>query len=223
MSPYKRIFNDLHNSTLLTSSVPANALPTAAIINPHLKGDEDKGGGLFGLGRRKSKPGGESGSKFKGVFYTTAPASLGEALLNAARNHPEPLQLPRSSTQAQHFEAVPAMPGYVPSHAQPSHLPSSPVRFDHSSHLSCFMNHTSHPIQYHDNHVYPTALHLHEALKFLPDRPDLAERIRAVPAVQDVYPLSARFQRHVSPEWSRVYLARVCRLLFSLFLLLMTV
>jgi hypothetical protein len=98
------------------------------------------------------------------------------------------------------------MPGPNPAPA-PSTVP--PIRFDHTGPLTGFMNHSQHRILY-QNKTYPTALHLHEALKFIGHRPDLAEKIRNCPHVHEVYPLSATLQEYVRPDWGQVYLKEVC-------------
>lgn len=54
------------------------------------------------------------------------------------------------------------------------------------------------------NKLYPTALHLLEALKFLKNRPDLSEQIRAEQDTQVALTLSTSFQDHVREDWRRV-------------------
>ncbi|KIK98199.1 hypothetical protein PAXRUDRAFT_134691 [Paxillus rubicundulus Ve08.2h10] len=67
-----------------------------------------------------------------------------------------------------------------------------------------FVNHSHHRVLY-KNKMYPTALHLLEAMKFS-QRPDLQERIRTCADVNDMYPLSASFQEHVRPDWGHMFL-----------------
>jgi hypothetical protein len=101
--------------------------------------------------------------------------------------------------------------------SDPSRPP--PVRFDHQSPLAGFMNHSPHRVLY-QNTLYPSALHLLEALKFLPHRADLAERIRGVKEVQDVYPLSSNFHDFVRGDWGQVFLQMVSILtIFLLFVI----
>jgi predicted NAD-dependent protein-ADP-ribosyltransferase YbiA (DUF1768 family) len=57
--------------------------------------------------------------------------------------------------------------------------------------------------------LYPSALHLLEALKFIGHRPDLAERIRAVKNVKDVYSVSAAMHEFVRKDWGSVLLQMV--------------
>ncbi|KAF8958495.1 hypothetical protein BDZ97DRAFT_1706001 [Flammula alnicola] len=86
-------------------------------------------------------------------------------------------------------------------------VPSSPpaLRFDQDTKYAVFMNHSPHRVMYR-NLTYPTALHLHEALKFIDHRPDLAEAIRKCPDIHDVYPLAAKYQELQRPDWNDRYL-----------------
>jgi predicted NAD-dependent protein-ADP-ribosyltransferase YbiA (DUF1768 family) len=87
-----------------------------------------------------------------------------------------------------------------------------PVKFDHTGELCGFVNHSQHRVLY-KNKMYPTAMHLLEAMKFT-EHPNLQERIRKCADVGDMYPLSASFQDHVRPDWGQVFLKTVR--LFSL-------
>lgn len=70
------------------------------------------------------------------------------------------------------------------------------------------MNHSPHRVL-HQNKLYPSALHLLEALKFLGHRPDLAERVRAVKDVKDVYAVSAAMHEFIRKDWGNVLLQTV--------------
>jgi predicted NAD-dependent protein-ADP-ribosyltransferase YbiA (DUF1768 family) len=83
-----------------------------------------------------------------------------------------------------------------------------PVRFDHQTPLAGFMNHSPHRILY-QNKLYPSALHLLEALKFIGHRPDLAERVRGVKDVKDVYSVSGVMHDFVRGDWGNVLLQMV--------------
>lgn len=90
-------------------------------------------------------------------------------------------------------------------------IPSSPpaIRFDQESlPFSAFLNHSSHRILYR-NVTYPSALHLYEAMKFIDYQPHIAEVIRNVPVVHDVYPTAVKFQHLQRPDWGRIYLNKV--------------
>ncbi|KAF8914390.1 hypothetical protein CPB84DRAFT_1759139 [Gymnopilus junonius] len=90
-------------------------------------------------------------------------------------------------------------------------FPSSPpaIRFDQESlPFSAFLNHSPHRIIYR-NAVYPSALHLYEAMKFIDYKPEIAEVIRNVPTTLDVYPVSVKFQNLQRPDWSKIYLSKM--------------
>ncbi|KAG1806449.1 uncharacterized protein HD556DRAFT_1436408 [Suillus plorans] len=97
---------------------------------------------------------------------------------------------------------------YTGSGAPPQAMPvpdrGPPVKFDHTGELSGFVNHSQHRVMY-KNKMYPTAMHLLEAMKFT-EHPKLQERIRKCTDVGDMYPLSASFQDHVRPDWGQVFL-----------------
>ncbi|KAI0028427.1 hypothetical protein K488DRAFT_58656 [Vararia minispora EC-137] len=64
------------------------------------------------------------------------------------------------------------------------------------------MPQSPHAILYGDGY-YPTALHLFEALKFLPHRPDIAEMIRQAPS-NALARLSKRHARAMRADWDYV-------------------
>ncbi|KAJ7880264.1 hypothetical protein B0H14DRAFT_2231165, partial [Mycena olivaceomarginata] len=72
-----------------------------------------------------------------------------------------------------------------------------------------FLNYSHHPIMYNDVR-YPTAMHLHEALKYLPTNPAFAEHIRRCPDVGQVHALSMQLESQapnsVRSDWLAVYL-----------------
>ena len=87
-----------------------------------------------------------------------------------------------------------------------------PVRFNGYGEHSGLLYHSPHRVMYQDE-LYPTALHLFEALKFLEHRPDLADRIRLCEHVEDVTAISASFADYTRRDWGNVALATV-RLFF---------
>ncbi|KAJ3562825.1 hypothetical protein NP233_g9335 [Leucocoprinus birnbaumii] len=90
------------------------------------------------------------------------------------------------------------------------------MEFSHTS-LPDFLNHSHHRVMY-ANRTYPSAMHLHEAMKFMETKPELAEKIRNTPNVEDVYPLTARLQVWVRPDWSAVFLDKMEEVLLHKFL-----
>ena len=101
-------------------------------------------------------------------------------------------------------------------------IPQSPpeLRFDQESPYYVFMNHSPHRVLYR-NQTYPTALHLHEAMKFLDHRPDIAAQIRATQDIHQVYPVSAQWHQYQAPDWSDRFMdaVRPFHLLFGLWLI----
>jgi predicted NAD-dependent protein-ADP-ribosyltransferase YbiA (DUF1768 family) len=68
--------------------------------------------------------------------------------------------------------------------------------------------HSPHSVMYEED-LYPTALHLFEARKFLYHRPDLAERIRQCERVEEVTSMSERLGEFVRRDWGNVALSTV--------------
>ena len=88
------------------------------------------------------------------------------------------------------------------------------LRFNGYGEYAGLLYHSPHTVMYEDE-LYPTALHLFEALKFLPHRPDLADQIRLCEHVEEVTAISASFAEHTRRDWGNVALSTV-----RLFLLL---
>jgi len=68
--------------------------------------------------------------------------------------------------------------------------------------------HSPHRVVYQDE-LYPTALHLFEARKFLDHRPDLADRIRQCGRVEEVTVISAELAEFTRRDWGNVALSTV--------------
>jgi hypothetical protein len=64
------------------------------------------------------------------------------------------------------------------------------------------------------NLVYPTALHLYEAHKFLDPKPEVAEQIRRS-EVQWVTVVSGQFANYMRRDWGNIGLSTVRGLLFD--------
>ena len=125
---------------------------------------------------------------------------------NKKRREENPIPfVPVTITQPQSSTSPPAsMRATGSSSLSPS---ATQIRFDHSTYPG-FMNHSPHRI-IHQNKTYPTALHLHEAMKFIDHRPDLSEQIRSFARVQEVYPFAASQQEFVRPDWGQIFLKTV--------------
>ena len=64
-----------------------------------------------------------------------------------------------------------------------------------------------------DRRQWMTGLHLLEAMKLLPDRPDLAERIRQCGMVEEAMVLAEVYREYWRRDWEQVGLDRVRRVL----------
>ena len=85
----------------------------------------------------------------------------------------------------------------------------SPVlKFNGYGEFSGLLYHSPHSVVY-EEELYPTALHLFEARKFLDHRPDLAERIRQCERVEDVTAISAELADFTRRDWGNVALSTV--------------
>lgn len=182
-SPYKMLLDLPHTKPLLTEMYTRH------------KDDEKLTSSL--LRRKKSR---------KGLFRAFSSRKADDRKL---------LYVPVYTQQSKEPYVPPPIPvaGTQPQpQAQPQPASSEPrpppVRFDQQSPLRGFLNHSNHRIIFR-NKIYETATHLHEALKFLDHRPDIAERIRNCP-IDNVYPLSASFHEFQRPDWAEHFLPSVC-------------
>ena len=82
------------------------------------------------------------------------------------------------------------------------------IKFNGYGELAALLCHSPHSILYQDE-LYPTALHLFEARKFLYGRPDLAERIRECERVEDVLSIRAEVADFARQDWGNVALSTV--------------
>lgn len=207
------------------------AMPTAA---PEIKKRKTLKGGLLRAFSRKEKsepPPQEANPIYIPVFVPKA----GEGGVNGSQNHstshlPQPFEaqaddLSRSMSQSQNQNhnrrrsvnvgAPPISPTRSGDSDRSSMLPVPPmpmnppvIRFDQDGQYNFFMNHSPHAVVY-QNKRYPTALHLHEALKFIGHQDTIAEEIRGQD-IWDVYPYASQYQDHVRPDWNDTYLDFVC-------------
>jgi predicted NAD-dependent protein-ADP-ribosyltransferase YbiA (DUF1768 family) len=82
------------------------------------------------------------------------------------------------------------------------------LRFNSYGEFSGLSYHSPHTVVYEDD-LYPTALHLFEARKFLDHRPDLADRIRHCEHVEEVTAMSAELTEFARRDWGNVALSTV--------------
>ena len=74
------------------------------------------------------------------------------------------------------------------------------LKFNEDREYTGLLFHSPHSILYQDM-VYPTAMHLFEAHKFLDHRPDLAERIRRCEHVEGVTETIAELEDFARRDW----------------------
>jgi hypothetical protein len=87
------------------------------------------------------------------------------------------------------------------------------LKFSGYGDFAGLLYHSPHSVMYEED-LYPTALHLFEAHKFLYHRPDLAERIRQCERVEDVTAMSEELGEFVRRDWGNVALSTVSNLFF---------
>lgn len=228
MSPYKTLLSLPNTTKLLTEGSRSLLLPAAAAqpvsLQRHGGADTKRSKSIRSLFRRGSKKEGNGAGgdqvHFVPVFVggqgpqgttpgqaagtSAAPVSgSGTALGNG-------LGLNAPSARA----SGPPLSAYIPPPPSGIHNPPAPPPPDFNDHsplyftqeltspYASFLNHSPHRVMY-QNRTWPSATHLYEALKYFPQRPDLADALHAVERVEDVYPLSASFpQGAVRPDWS---------------------
>ena len=86
----------------------------------------------------------------------------------------------------------------------------SVIKFNRYGELSELLCYSPHTVLYEDK-VYPTALHLFEARKFLSHLPDLADRIRQCERVEQVTSISAEMADFIRRDWGNVMLNMVSK------------
>ena len=87
-------------------------------------------------------------------------------------------------------------------------IPSPVLKFNGFGELAGLLYHSPHSVIFEED-LYPTALHLFEARKFLYHRPDLADRIRQCEHVEEVTSLSEELGEFVRRDWGNVALNTV--------------
>lgn len=201
-------------TALLTATYPRQE-PLAAgslTLNPSKK---PKKSGISGILRSLSRKDKGKGPAQKVLFVPVQVPSQND--LSATQGQQPGSATFPMPTSATTFNSMNVNPSSTTPTTPVPPIPSSPpaIRFDQAGKYAVFMNHSPHRIVW-NNNTYPTALHLHEALKFMESRPDVSEKIRACERPEDVYPLSAAFQQFQRPDWGNVFLGFV-RHCFSLF------
>ena len=100
----------------------------------------------------------------------------------------------------------------------PPLYPESPVpnilKFNGYGEFAGLLYHSPHTVLYQEE-LYPTALHLFEARKFLDHRPDLANCIKECERVEDVTMISAKLAEFTRRDWHDVALITVSKSFFK--------
>lgn len=191
-TPYRQVLRELPKDITLSLDVEHMQEMENLLTQP--AGSTSRFGSLFGSSKR-------NGKSRKGLFR--AFSTSGSESDSGRRHH-------RSNTVTSFvIPASAAIPHGTNPGPQPMPAPERgpPIRFNHTGELSGFVNHSPHRIL-HRNKMYPTAMHLLEAMKFTA-HPEIQERIRTCKDVGDMYPLSASFQQYVRPDWGQVFLNTV--------------
>ncbi|PPQ74912.1 hypothetical protein CVT24_003022 [Panaeolus cyanescens] len=121
------------------------------------------------------------------------------------------MQMPVPSTQQSGTSMSHSRSASAGEHLVMPPIPPSPrvrpaLHFDQDHpRYAVFMNHSPHPIVYNQRR-YPSALHLSEALKFYPVKPEISEMIRTCGPVDEVYPLSARYSEYIRGDWNENFM-----------------
>lgn len=92
-------------------------------------------------------------------------------------------------------------------------LPPPVLKFNEYGDFAALLNNSAHSVV-HRNLVYPTALHLYEAHKFLDHKPEVAEQIRRS-EVQWVTAVSGQYANFTRRDWGNIGLSTVRGLLFG--------
>jgi hypothetical protein len=82
------------------------------------------------------------------------------------------------------------------------------LKFNGYGKYAGLLYHSLHSVVYEED-LYPTALHLFEARKFLDHRPDLADRIRQCERVEEVTAISAEVAEFTRRDWGNVAFSTV--------------
>ena len=113
--------------------------------------------------------------------------------------------------QASRSSAHMPMPTPMPVPMSPLGGGGSPVtklKFNAYGKYTSLVYHSPHSVLF-EEELYPTALHLFEAHKFLDHRPDFADRIRQCERVEDVTAVSAELAEFTRRDWGNVALSTV--------------
>jgi len=112
------------------------------------------------------------------------------------------------------FVSMPQQPG-IPEEEQEA---GPPIEFDRHSRVYSGFTHSSPNTILYKNKLYPTAMHLLEAHKFLGTRNDLAERVRAATGIAELHDIVNEMAEFVRVDWQEVIYDKMEEVLFLKFI-----
>lgn len=192
-SPYRQVLANLPMDISTLLDVQSDSDMLVGMPEP-IPRPSSRLGGLFGSSSNKDKGKGP----LRGLFRSRSNSVHGDVGSSSGSRHGH------GHTRAQTMTSIVIPPPGPTASTMPVPTHGPPIKFDHTGDYAGFVNHSHHRVMY-KNKMFPTALHLLEAMKFT-HRPDLQERIRTCKDVNDMYPLSASFQEHVRLDWGQVFL-----------------
>ncbi|KAI0684426.1 hypothetical protein C8Q76DRAFT_831599 [Earliella scabrosa] len=99
----------------------------------------------------------------------------------------------------------------------PSPIPQPPppaIKIAKDSELAGLLHLSRHRVHW-DHRQWPTGLHLLEAMKLLPDRPDLAERIRQCGMAEEAMAISEGYREYWRRDWDQIAVERAEEVLYT--------
>ncbi|KAH0840205.1 hypothetical protein J3R83DRAFT_1206 [Lanmaoa asiatica] len=216
-SPYRQVLENLPND--LPAMLDLQHYPDSLVGMPEpISRPSSRLAGLFGSTSRRDK----GKNPLRGLFRSRSISGHDVQSDTGSRSGSQHGH-GRAQTMTSVFISAPStitstmdMPQpSVPTTSMPVPTHGPPIKFDHTGDYAGFVNHSNHRVMY-KNKMYPTALHLLEAMKFT-HQPALQERIRTCKDVNDMYPLSASLQEHVRSDWGQVFLQTMEEVLYLKF------
>ncbi|KAH9939330.1 uncharacterized protein BXZ73DRAFT_43829 [Epithele typhae] len=85
-------------------------------------------------------------------------------------------------------------------------LPPAVIRINRMSEYADLLHWSPHVIS-HDDRGYPTASHLYEAAKFLPQYPEVAEAVRNAATCEEAVAFGERYREYWRPDWPKIQMS----------------
>ena len=90
--------------------------------------------------------------------------------------------------------------------------PAIKIKRSSNSELADLLHFSPHRVLY-ERKLYPTAMHLLEAFKFLPAYPDYADQIRCCSTFEEALAVAEGLKHYWRRDWREVFRDKVCLLL----------